>query len=508
MWFDVTNRLGKTISIGSGPMRFGLVVMVLSLVAAGSVGAVDVNPDADSYSPFYLERPEMVISEHDRSDMDSPLSYYDDDGDVATLPATVNSSQETPHGVEFDKIETSAYTTFPRVDGESENARTWANASNYTTTSGGSSSMSVQDDDSQSPGGVETVGFDASVVDGETATATYSDGVEITDDVEKRVLFAGLNVNSLSGTVEIRLVDSDGGYYYAEINSSANASADDVIANGTADGLVFQEKVNDLAVSGSPSKIDEVQIVAVDGDADVELFGLDAERKSTIDLIEVSRDTDGDGDDETTTVQEINGEHVTDGTVNTTSVGTLGSWADSATVHDLHVYELRYRVQDLADGDVTSSFSEASSYGSYSDKLELTARLSEPAAIDLSPQGSLSLVADQALISERYAQVRYATGTGDTALGNVSDSSYTDVTDQFTSEGETVELATGLSTGDNIVVDMTVLLTDDERRALEATGGAAPMGGGGGFFGTLLGRVSAIVGTVLGALGLKRKMGS
>jgi hypothetical protein len=473
----------------------GLALLVLLAPLAGLAGASahGTNPDADAYQDVRIQEDEVTVAAHDRGTMDSALDYEDDDGNVQTLPATVNTSQETPYGVEFDKVDADAYDTFPRVDDEDENAETWTDDGDWTTTSGGSSEMTVQDDSDLAPSGVDVVGFDASVASSETASATFADNVSVDSDVAKRVAQIGMNVNGLTGEVEVRFTDDDGDYYAAHLNGSTNATAEEAIANSTGDGYVFQERLADLPSSGTVEEISEVTVHVDGGDADVELYWVDVERKSTVDLTETVRN-EGADDEETTTIAEVNGKYVTDGEVPVTDLATLGSWTDSATVHDLHVYDVRYRVQDLAGDDVSTEFSSADDYAAYSQQLDQTARLSVPTAIDLT-HGTLTLEAEQSLVSERYAMVQYAIGTGDTDLGNVSDDDYTAATSSFSNQGDTVELAT-VTAGENVIVDWTLLYTDAEASALQATGGAAPMGGGGGFLGGLG------FGQVLGALGI------
>lgn len=110
----------------------------------------------------------MTIAQHDRGEMTSELQYFDDSGEIATLPATVNSSQDTPYTFRADQIDSDAFTQFPRDKNVSA-----IDATEWSTTSGASSSMTISQTDGATASGVDSVEFNASVVSGETATATF-----------------------------------------------------------------------------------------------------------------------------------------------------------------------------------------------------------------------------------------------------------------------------------------------------------------------------------------------
>jgi hypothetical protein len=477
--------------------RLLVALMAALLVAAGPATAAPTLDFSDDRTPDpYIHEDVLTVAEHDTNQMSSLTQYYDDGGNVADLPATVNQSQDTPAGVRFDKIDAESYRLFPRVSGESDNSATWSNSSKWTKSSGGTSDMTVSDADGTTASGVPAVSADGNVSAGETATATYAENVSITSDADKRVLAFVGNVDKLSsgGTVEIRAVDSDGDYRYAEVNASADASDETIVANGTGNGFVFQEKLANLPIAGSGDgamqEIQQVDVVAVENDAKVTIVGLDLDKKSTYDVAEIEHDRDGDGTDELETVEDYHEGDV----ASVSSVDSLGSYADNAVVHDLEVYNVRYQFSDLSDGDDYSvEFSEAEEYGGYDQKLEIRGRLKAPSAIDLQ-HGTLELRDDQGLVGERFKVAEYATATGDTALDNVSDGDYTDASSAYSSNGETVTLASsGINAGENVIVHLEAVLQDDEANALQSTGVAAgPTGSAGG----------GIVGFLMSPLGL------
>lgn len=127
------------------------VFLTLTVIASPVLGTATATPGVNFSSetapnPTAVED-ELTIVTHNRGEMDPPLEYYNDSGEITSLPATVNQSQETPVGVRFDKIDADRYTLFLRADGEVENSATWTVASDWTTSSGASSLVSVTDAD-------------------------------------------------------------------------------------------------------------------------------------------------------------------------------------------------------------------------------------------------------------------------------------------------------------------------------------------------------------------------
>jgi hypothetical protein len=446
------------------------VLMVGSLVGAPVAAAPpDLNFDDEDTPNPYLQEDQLTIAQHDRAEMSSELMYFDDSGEVATLPATVNSSQDTPYTFRADQIDSDAFTQFPRDKNVSA-----IDATEWSTTSGASSSMTISQTNGATASGVDSVEFNASVVSGETATATFGN-FSITDDPEKRVVRLVGNVDTLASgsNVDVRLVDADGDAKVATINSSATASDANVIGTGTGQGYVYQQRLGDLATDGTNGDgvfdgIEKVEIVVSDADATVTLVGLDAESKSEFELGETVN-----SNDETETVSERNSGG--DMSLSVTSIDTMGETFDDAVVNDLRISDVRYQLSDLTNpDDYEVTFSDADQY-SYERKLELNGRLEIPSAIDLSHSG-LSFMDEQGFVSQRYASVQIAEGVGDQEFENIS--SWNDKSDLYSSEGATHELDSTVAVDKSYAYSLTLLLQPGEEDTM-----TADASGGGGFWG-------------------------
>lgn len=474
-------------------------LVIVSMVAPAAMAATSDRPDpaADSYQGLHVHEDVLTVDGYDRgalADPTSSLEYHNDSGDVADLPATVNTTQDERVGVNLSNVDADQFRLFPRVDGETENAETWSNHSNWT-----AASTTVSDRSIAGSVPAVTVATNGSMTAGDTASATFSREVDIQSDVSKRVLRLGFNLNQLgSGTnLSVRLVDSGGDYYAGYIDTGANADKEHVLANSTGQGQFVQVRTANLDESGTVDGIVKVEIVAQDGEATIVPYALDVESKSALTLGETHEDTDGDGETEAVTKEQWDG-----GVLKLTSLSTMGDWADQAVIENLEVYNVKYRAQDLADSaDWRVDWENATDYPSYAKLENTTHRLTVATAIDLE-HGTLTVRADQALVSERYATVEYATATGDTDVGNVT--SWTSATDQFSEKGGTVDLAT-VSAGDNTQVHLVLKRTSDEHSALVAAGGGAPMGGGGGPLSGIWTWVAGIAGS-LGVAGLLNKV--
>lgn len=454
-------------------------LMAVLLVAQIAVAPVAASPDldfSDDKTPNpYLQEDQLTIAQHDRTAMDGPLQYFDDSGDVTDLPADYNRSQDTPFTFRADQIDAAAFSEFPR---QKSNVSA-IDATEWATTSGASSSMTVTQTDGSTAPGVDSVEFNGTVVSGETATATF-DNVSVTDDPNKRVLRLVGNVDDLASgaQVDVRLVDADGDAKAAVINSSATVTEDDVIGASTGQGYVFQERLGNIPTDGSNGDgvfdgIESVEIVVSDGDATLTLVGLDAESKSEFTLGETV-----DANGETVSVSERNAGG--DMSLSVTSLETMGSTFDSAVINDLRISDIRYRLQDLTNPeDYNVEFSDAPEY-TYERKLELYGRLQIPSAIDLSHSG-LSFMDEQGMVSQRYATVEIAEGIGDKDLGNVSN--WEDKSSLYSSQGSAHELDSTVAVDKAYGYHLVVLLQpgdEDDMTAEQSGGGGGFWGGGGG----------------------------
>jgi hypothetical protein len=502
--------------------QLGAVVLSAFLVLSVAGGAVlaaapPLDFDQDEAVNPYVHASHHEIDDWDRGDFGDDLTkYYDDDGDEASLNATVNATQDEQFRVNVTKAEVDAWQQFPRISDEGDNTATWTNDTNWTTTASGGSA-SVTDEDGTTAGGVPGVGCStSSMTSGDTAACEFSQDVDISSDVDKRTAMVVMQVNDLSGDMELRFEDGSGNYYYATLNTSANATKDYVAANETG-VVVFQETTSNLLDSGTtPSSIQKVVVHSADASTDVTIVGLDVERKGTFDIGETVHDFDGDGDDETQTISEVyDSPDRPEGAINITEPSALGSEFDDATLHDVRVWNVRFELATLLDDDEYSiEFSDADSYGSYPEKYEVYADLELPTAIDLS-YGSLTMEEEQTAVSERYATVEVASDIDSSEpFGNLSDSDYTSQGSNYDSEGKTVELVTSPSSGNTQRYHAIILLQDGEADALQSTGAVAggPTGDGGGSGGGIVDLLTSIPGMIVsglaGVLGLRRLFGS
>lgn len=474
------------------------LLLVSTVTAAPLAAAAPALNFSDDRAPNpYVHSSEETVASHDMGAMDSPLEVFDNNGDVTELPASFNESQDTPIKQRMDKIDAERYYLFPRVDGETENGATWTDTAQWTT----DANAAVADADAD---GVDKVSVDATAAGG---TATFADNVSISQDPDKRVMFAVVNVNTLNtAEVQIRAVDSDGDYRYANISASDSAEDPHVIANSTGNGYVIQERLASLPMAGtgdgSMQEIQKVEVVSVGDTSKVTIAGLDLDSKSTSDLVETERDTDNDGNLETTVVEDV----YTAGAVDVTDYESFGPVFDNAVLKDFTVTDVRYAFEDVSDADSWTEFTEGSD-SSYGNELEIYADLEIPAYIDLS-HGTLEIRTDQGLISDRYATVEIASDVDSSeSFGNLNDSDYTDESGDIQQKGDTVTLQTGVNADTTYRVHMVLYLKGGEVDALMGSAAMGPTGSGGGFFSTLTGQITGLVGGLVGALGLRRIFG-
>lgn len=477
-----------------------------------------INYSAGTAPHVYAHADTVEIGEHDRSAMDSVLTYYDDNGDQQSLAdagAEMNDSLTAPVGVNFSKVDDIRYRTFPRLSSEDGNGANWTNAGNWTTSSSTDGSITVSEG-TVDGADVDSVTFDVTDASGSTtvdnAEATYS-RVDITTDATKRVAQVGANVqvDGSDAKAYIKYEDSDGDYVRFAVNTSSSADPtanETLLTNKTdAEAVIAQEKVSDLTVKGTgDGSMSEIQKVSVrvegtNADATVELFWLDAGSKSTADLAEVERDTDGDGTQETTYIED----KWRGGVASTTGLGTLPDWASDATVYDLQIDDVSFPIESVADEHNNISLGEHPTYEG--GELDAYWRHEVPAQIDLS-YTNLTLLAEQTAPSDRYQTVEYGTAVGSTNFTNVS---YTGATSTFTDgqQGDTHILVSNLNAGEEWAIHVEQAATQDERDALTnlAAAGGPTGKSGGGIFSTFFGKVLGVIGTLAGALGLNRLRG-
>ena len=450
-------------------------LLVTSAVAPAALAASDFNEDASSAQNPYIAT-DVTVDNFDRSSIE-PGQYEDDSGGVATLPATVNQSDDVddigsgnvnPYHFVATDVDFSDAGAFPHAEANVsavDNETRWS--IDESSTAGSTAVL-----DSTTAPGVEALEVStSSQTSSDTAVTTFSD-VSITSDAEKRYLQAMLDVNALDSgaTVELRAVDSDGDYVATTIDASASASDANVIGTGTGSGYVIQEQVGALTTQGTGdgtmAEIQSIEIAVMDGDADIRVSALNADKTSEWKLGDERVDTDDEDDFETESIYDVS----EPGPIGVYNLDTMGSTFDNAEINGLEI-PMEFRASDLANDeqDVNVTFAEASSYPSFENRMEAYYRLELPDAYDLS-YANAALKQDVTLPNSRYQTVEIAEGASDTDFGDIS--GWADALNAIGSQGDVATLDDTIQPGQEIAVHATVLVTDDEKSELQQLGGA------------------------------------
>jgi hypothetical protein len=476
---------------------------------AAAAGGFDLNPDAEQYPATQITEDTLDVAAHDRAEMDL-LEYENDSGEIQQIDAHINGTDQGELvSYRADQVEVSEFSEYPRKDDEENNSASWADASEWTTSGG----ATISETDGDTAGGVESVQIstNGSMTSGDVAYVSYSNQ-SIDTDALKRIIQVVGNVDSLDSgaVVEVQVRDGDGDYVAPEINSSRDGTADDVVANQTADGVIYQHRTGDLTVEGtgdgSLDAIQEVRIQVTDADANVTLTALNVEKKSEWDfgttrLADTSTDDTEDYNESTVT------ERPAGGRIELATLDSLGTWSENAVLHQLRYYNVEYRMQDKPSS-VNVTFSSADDYGGYPTLLEITWTREIPTGYDLT-HGSLELETEQSMITDRYTRLRYAEGVGDTDLEDIS--SWVDASGSLGEKGDTVTLDATVQAGSTYKTQISLLLQDDDQDALEATGGAGGFWGGSSGSNPIMNMYNWAVAGIAGLLsmvGIKLKAGS
>jgi hypothetical protein len=249
---------------------------------------------------------------------------------------------------------------------------------------------------------------------------------------------------------------------------------------------------------GTMGEITSIDVHVVDGDAEVRMSALNADKTGMYALGDKRVDTDDEDDFETETIHEVH----TPGQVAIYDLDTMGPAFENAVIHGLE-FPADFRASDLESDSslVNVSFTEAESYPSFEYMQDANYRLVLPDAYDLS-YANAKLQQDVSLPGSRYDTVEYSEGVSDTSFGDID--SWTGVTGSFESQGDTVTLDDTIQPGQQIAVHEEVLVTGDERSQVEQVGGAGQFGdSGGGIIDQIISIPGAIVAAVMGWLGLR-----
>ncbi|MFC6975673.1 hypothetical protein ACFQL1_15020 [Halomicroarcula sp. GCM10025709] len=481
-------------------------LLLVSTIAVGPVAAAQINPNASAAHNPYIEA-DVTKAEHTVGD-DDLREYEANNGQSAMLPATMNESHVNPVAFTFSDIEANAYQDFPRSN---DTVDTWANARWWSESEAGTAGSGTVTNVTTAP---DVEGLEVATsgqTSGDTYRATF-DSVSLTSDVEKRHLQLVADVESIdSGAYAmVTLNDSDGDYVATMIDnrSGAMASWDNTTANQTGEGFVSQEQIGQLSVMGSGDgqmqEVQEVSVLVKDGNADIDIAGLNAEKLGQWDLGDRMADTDGDGDNETVQVDNV----TMPGEQSRSSLDTLGPAFDSTTIHDLTVpMQFWSSMQPTGDDPprVFVNYSEADAFANFDQRVNDYRRIILPEAYDLS-YANTEFVAEVRVPSTRYQAVEYGTGISDST--NMTNASLSDATSQFGSLDSEIQLATGIGAGEGVVFHVDYVVTGEEHNALTS---ASTAGGGGGIFaggsggdGGFFGAIGTWIAGILGALGLRK----
>lgn len=493
--------------------RILAAALVLVVVTSGAVSAAgfSLDPTADQYPETKYDEEDLVVVEHDREEM-NVLEWENDEGEIVPLKAHINATDE---GEKLSylpsQLEDAEFREYPRKDEEENNSASALDASEWSTGGAQSANISVSDAEGDTAPGKAAVQIatDGTVGTSDEAYVSYANQ-SITSDVLKRHAQLILDADTLDSSAEIQFRDSGGDYAVAELNSSRDGTADDVITNQTGDGIIFQAQIGELPVvsgdDGSLDAIEEIRVVAGE-DVDMTLTAVNVEKKEKWDF-GTTRVADTDTDDTDDYEDSEVYQNPDGGPVKITGLDTLGSWSSDATIHDLQYLQIEYRMQD-APSTVDVAFKEADDYPGYAFVLDLSWKKEIPTGYDLE-HGDIDLVTEQTFLADRYIQLRYAEAVGDTDTDDIDDSTWTDLSGSLGDRDITITADDTVQAGSTNVVQYEVKLQEEQKTALELTSAGGFWGaesGGSPFANMWNWMVGGVVG-LLGALGIKLRSGS
>lgn len=460
----------------SGGMLALVLLLTVGMVGPAVAANATINYDADAAPQPTLEG-DVTIADHRMGE--SALSYNDDSGEWTELAATVNDSADNPYSFVASDVAFDDAGAFPH-DKDNVSA---LDASEWSGTAATS--------DVETADGVDAVQLDFAGGD----HATFSN-FSITSDENKRYLSVVLDASTVNAgaTVEVRVVDTDGDYYSAEINTS-RSSGEDYITNATGEGIIYQQQLGEMeltsAGAGEFNDIETVNVTETGGSAaTVEISALNVDKTSAWDFGDHAADTDDDDELETEQVLE----HKTGGALSLSELSTMGDTFSDAHIKGLTVPFIQ-DAESLDAADTNATFSSADAYANYESKFLGQFRFMLPDAYDLS-YSNLELTDTVSVPGSRYISVEYAEGTGDTEFGDIS--SWTDITSSYDSVDASVSVDDTIQPGSSVVVQYEYVVTGQEQTALESVGGVmGPTGSSGG----ILDWLTSLPGMAISALG-------
>lgn len=444
-------------------------------------------------------------------DDDALAAYEDDSGNKATLAGHVDRSDtENVVTLRADKLDVPDFYAFPRGEQYDESGDGDANTNVYaldpthwTTTDATNGTISLGTGDTHVDHSLRV--STSSIASGETVSAEFTD-VSVTSDPEKRFLQGVVNVDQLTSgaVVTLAFVDGDGDRKELTFDPSGDASTDGVVATSTGNGVVFQQRAGDLSTvangDGSWDGTEKVVLEVSEADADVTFTALNAEKMTTWSF--GSYLNNEDTDDETRVERtRPSGEFTVTG-LDTVSDALAD---DAAVFYDVQV-PMRYPLAESTER-FRYQIEEATERPNYDYKATLEGDVVIRNAYDLS-HASPSFQAEVSMPSSRYLNVETASGVEDVAFGDVGDSSWSDHTSAFDSEGATVTFADAVQPGTVHRVSFTVLWTsDNESAATSSSGGGAIVDGNSKSDGGPMGWIFGLFAGVTGFFGIRKYFG-
>jgi hypothetical protein len=464
-------------------------MLVLVSAVAGTAGIALAQSSAEAPMP---ETSAEYTNENYNQTWSSPLTYENDQGETVTLDARVNETADNPYSFVATDVEFEDSGAFPhdKADVSGLDASEWSTSS---------ASISATDADR----GQLNVATDGSVTSGTTVTATFSN-FSITSDVEKKHLAVAADVNTLDSgaTVEIRAMDSDSDYVAATVDGSA-AESQNLLANQTGEGFVLQRQMGKMSVMGSGdgtmTEVQSVEITVIDGDADltVSMFNLDKMSKYTYGVEKA--DTDDDDDLEDVTIHEVDAP----GAVAIHDLSSMGDTFEEATINGLTT-DIVKSTSTLSGDDVEYTFNQTEDRPGYYGTATIYIPTGLPAAYDIAFSNAVT-AEQQVYLEDRYLEVAYAEGVGDTHPDDVD--SWTTITSSYSEQNANITIDDTIQPGQTSYVKYRLQLQQSEFNAaqsflnnLDSAGGAGmgPGGAGGGIFTWINGLYASIVAAVGG----------
>lgn len=487
--------------------RKSIALVLVALIATSGIatalgGSVNWGSDPAPNTEFARTETKAVHDMTWGTSDDDLRKYENNNGDVVSMEAEINDSADNPVSFVPTDIEAGDLGAFPHAKSSVNvtDAGEWSVDSSGVATSGATADVS----NAETAQNVDAVRFHTdSLASGDVAKYTFSN-FSITSDENKRYLIVGQEIEALTSgaTVEYRVVDEDGDYKSAEVNTT-RSSGEDFMANQTGEGFLFQEQLGNMELTangdGDYNNIEKVVVVVQDGDVDASVPYLNLGKMSEYKF--GSKQADTDSDDDLETVDHI--EKKVAGAIEVSGLDTLGSEFSSAVLHGVTLDVIETPSQQPNE-NVYINTTRTDKYPNYAGTATIAVRMEAEDAYDRSISNAV-LRDTQSVTSGRLMSVEYAEGVASDDEVNadfVDSTTFSDMTGQYTGEGTEVQLDSSLSKGSAVLVKYEFRLTADELDALEAAGG-----GGSGGKTSGVGSIPIIGGLIVALLGFLRKIG-